>query len=88
MASRSAPSGRSWERWIAPGDPSDVSQIDKVLRYDQTLENHLRDLGDVDDLDRFFDSEDSYVQTEYYVWRERRGRGDTRSWVSPSHWAS
>ncbi len=54
----------------APGDPSDVSEIHKALAYDQTLENHLQDLGDIDDLDRFFDSEDSYVQTEYYAWHE------------------
>lgn len=54
----------------APGDPSDVSEIHKALNYDQTLENHLQDLGDLDDLDRFFDSEDSYTQTEYYAWHE------------------
>ena len=54
----------------APGDPTDVSQIHNAAQYSITLEEHLQDLGDVHDLDRFFDTEDSYTQTEYYAWHE------------------
>lgn len=54
----------------APGDPTDVSQIHNAAQYSITLEEHLQDLGDVHDLDRFFDTEDSYTRTEYYAWHE------------------
>jgi hypothetical protein len=55
---------------VAPGDPSDVSQIHNAAQYALTFEAYDAELGDVDDLDRFFDSDDSFTQTEYYAWHE------------------
>lgn len=54
----------------APGDPSDVSQIHNAAKYSITLEERLQDLGDIDDLDRFFDGPGSYAEAEYYAWHE------------------
>lgn len=52
----------------APGDPSDVADIHNSSKYSITLEENLQDLGDIDDLDRFFDGPDSYTEAEYYAW--------------------
>lgn len=54
----------------APGDPSDVSQIHNARQYGITLDDHLGEVKDVDDLDRFFDGPGSYTETEYYTWHE------------------
>lgn len=54
----------------APGDPSDVADIHNSSKYSITLEENLQDLGDIDDLDRFFDGPDSYTEAEYYAWHE------------------
>lgn len=54
----------------APGNPTDVTKIHDAGQYAKTLQAHMTDLGDVHDLDRFFDGANSYTETEYYSWQE------------------
>lgn len=62
----------NWQTITAtsPGDPSDVADIHNSSKYSITLEENLQDLGNIDDLDQFFDGPDSYTEAEYYAWHE------------------